>query len=152
MRTSPCDYVFLGIIFNSGESWQELKRYTIRTLRDFGFGKKNSMNGVMQEEVDELMSTIKGGVLDGLGEWEVDPHLLASSAINVLWSLVAGYRFSLEDKNLQEAVRLNDDILFACGLSNRYTAFPWVKTLFPKLSKHEEHLKCYAEMQKFLRV
>ena len=31
-----------GIIFSSGEIWKETRRFTLRALRDIGFGKKTS--------------------------------------------------------------------------------------------------------------
>ena len=38
-----------GIIFNSGECWKETRRFTLRALRDMGFGKKTSESLVLEE-------------------------------------------------------------------------------------------------------
>lgn len=45
---------FLGIAYNHGPEWTEQRRFALKTLRDFGFGKK-SMEAIMHENVDELM-------------------------------------------------------------------------------------------------
>jgi len=33
----------LGLIFSSSTFWNEVRLYTVRTLRDFGFGKTHTM-------------------------------------------------------------------------------------------------------------
>ena len=38
-----------GIIFSSGEIWKETRRFTLRALRDMGFGKKTSESLVLEE-------------------------------------------------------------------------------------------------------
>ncbi|KAG0724549.1 Cytochrome P450 2J6 [Chionoecetes opilio] len=44
----------LGIIGTSGDVWRQQRRFTLRTLRDLGFGR-NTMEPIMQEELDELL-------------------------------------------------------------------------------------------------
>lgn len=48
-----------GVLFTDGVSnWREQRRFTLRTLRDFGFGKQ-SMDGLLIEEVKELVQLFK---------------------------------------------------------------------------------------------
>ena len=42
-----------GVIFTHGKYWKELRRFMLRNLRDFGFGK-SSMEDLFHEEVDKL--------------------------------------------------------------------------------------------------
>ena len=42
-----------GIVFSQGVYWKELRRFLLRNLRDFGFGK-SEMDVVFQEEVSNL--------------------------------------------------------------------------------------------------
>ena len=42
-----------GVIFTFGPYWRELRRFLLRNLRDFGFGK-SSMEDMFQEEVRKL--------------------------------------------------------------------------------------------------
>ena len=32
-----------GIVFNDGKAWSEQRRFTLRTLREFGFGKSSKI-------------------------------------------------------------------------------------------------------------
>ncbi|CAL8148565.1 unnamed protein product [Orchesella dallaii] len=49
----------LGIIFSSSEPWQKMRRFTIRTLRDFGFGKAASMDVAIAEELEKFTDHLK---------------------------------------------------------------------------------------------
>ena len=51
-----------GIMFSNGKEWQEQRRFTLKNLRDFGFGKL-SMEGLILEEVqkcNEMLSNVAG--------------------------------------------------------------------------------------------
>lgn len=47
-----------GILLTDGPFWVELRRFTIRHLKDFGFGKK-SAEAVILEETEQLMKEMK---------------------------------------------------------------------------------------------
>ena len=42
-----------GLIFNDGDSWKSHRRFTLKTLKDFGFGK-SSLESVLIEEADRM--------------------------------------------------------------------------------------------------
>ena len=39
----------LGVLFASGENWKILRRFTLHTLRDHGFGKQTAENFILHE-------------------------------------------------------------------------------------------------------
>lgn len=48
-----------GVLFTDGSNnWREQRRFALRTLRDFGFGKQ-SMDGLLIDEVQELVQLFK---------------------------------------------------------------------------------------------
>lgn len=47
-----------GIITSELQIWSEQRRFTIKNLRDFGFGKA-SMEQIIQEEIKEFIDTIR---------------------------------------------------------------------------------------------
>ena len=80
-----------GIIFNSGEDYKEVRRFTLRTLRDLGFGKKNS-EGMILEECKNIVDAIKKRI-DNTKNGVVDiDNLLNKAAVNVVWNITAGER------------------------------------------------------------
>jgi len=48
----------VGLIFTDGPYWQELRRFTLRHLRHFGFGK-TSMEFMIMEEAEYLVKEMK---------------------------------------------------------------------------------------------
>lgn len=49
---------FSGITFNNGTSWQAQRRFSLKVLRDFGFGKM-SMIASIQDEIKDLVEHFK---------------------------------------------------------------------------------------------
>ena len=76
-------------MFANGSEWQEQRRFTLKNLRDFGFGK-NSMESLIIEEVEkclEIMSLEVGRT--------TELHLKLNIAIlNALWKLLTGEKAS----------------------------------------------------------
>lgn len=92
-KINPSSLLFLfflpGIMFIMGQFWQEQRRFTMRHLRDLGFGK-TSIEDQMMGEVGDLIKDIenksqsdKDRVVDLKGIFQV-------SVVNILWAIIAG--------------------------------------------------------------
>ena len=90
--------LFTGIIGPAGEEWAEQRKFSMRHLRDFGFGRK-SMEESLNAEVDRLCQNFRKKMKNG----PVDPHLVFNGAIiNALWNLAVGETFEdLDDPGLR---------------------------------------------------
>jgi len=75
-----------------------MRRFTLRQLRDFGFGKK-SMEELIMVEVSELIESFKD--FHGQSVSEIKEKLLIA-VVNSLWAITTGNRFSHKDKRLIE--------------------------------------------------
>ena len=53
MFFSHCLDLFLRLLFNDGEDWRNQRRFVLKVLKDFGFGRK-SLEGVLIEEADRM--------------------------------------------------------------------------------------------------
>jgi hypothetical protein len=47
-----------GVMFSNGSEWHEQRRFSLRQLRDFGFGKM-SMEHLIHEEIMKCIKMIK---------------------------------------------------------------------------------------------
>lgn len=78
-----------GIMFVMGPFWQEQRRFTMRHLRDLGFGK-TSIEDQMMGELGDLIKDIEY-------QSQSDPKRIVNlkgifqvSVINILWAMIAG--------------------------------------------------------------
>ena len=53
LRYGDKQHSMKGLIFSQGKEWSEHRRFTLKNLRDFGFGK-SSMNEMIFEEVEKF--------------------------------------------------------------------------------------------------
>eukprot|EP00090_Calanus_glacialis_P046719 TRINITY_DN9300_c0_g1_i1.p1 TRINITY_DN9300_c0_g1~~TRINITY_DN9300_c0_g1_i1.p1 ORF type:complete len:492 (-),score=90.51 TRINITY_DN9300_c0_g1_i1:97-1572(-) len=89
-----------GILFNYGEEFKELRRFTLKSLRDLGFGK-NSSEEIILEECREVVGKIKELVEEKDGIVNLD-KLFNKAALNIVWHLTAGERFDYEDEKMHK--------------------------------------------------
>ncbi|OXA46402.1 cytochrome P450 2C15 [Folsomia candida] len=134
-----------GIVNTEGEHWEELRRFTLRQLRDFGFGKGTMEDSIMLE-VHEL--------IDGLqecGEKPVDNvkrrFLLAN--VNALWAIRTGIRHKQNDKELLNmSEKAFGGILESGGV---ILFMPWIVNIFPKWSGYDKIKRAILEFTDYLR-
>lgn len=84
-----------GILTVDGETWTEQRKFTLRHLRDFGFGK-NQMETLILDEAKELIEAFKidEGKSITLG------RRFNLAILNSLWLIVTGSRLNHDDLEL----------------------------------------------------
>ena len=88
-------YNIPGILQAEGRIWTEQRRFALKTLRDFGFGRKG-MESLILDEVKELVEWI--GKQNGK---PLNLHRRCSLAVvNALWSILTGDRYDHDDEKL----------------------------------------------------
>nr|XP_050869101.1 probable cytochrome P450 304a1 [Vespula vulgaris]XP_050869102.1 probable cytochrome P450 304a1 [Vespula vulgaris] len=90
----------LGIFFTDGDEWREQRRFALRHMRDFGFGRRHEIfETKSMEELNILMDMLKNGPInenekkiykDGLALF---PNFLYPFFFNNIWEIMFGYRF-----------------------------------------------------------
>ncbi|KAM6914226.1 cytochrome P450 2K1-like [Lycodopsis pacificus] len=117
-----------GILFANGESWKEMRRFALTTLRDFGMGKRLSEHKIL-EECQHLMQEFekhKGKPFD-----TACPLNHATS--NIISAIVYGSRFDYNDSRFQNLVRRANENIRILGSASiqLYNMFPrlvsWIK-------------------------
>ncbi|XP_066996064.2 methyl farnesoate epoxidase [Anabrus simplex] len=132
----------LGIMFNDGPDWVEQRRFTLRHLKEFGFGK-TSMERLVIEEIQELEKELENKTLQVSG-------LFNPSVINVLWSMMGGTRYKRDDPVLQNLLKTLTE-LFRSGVFLRFTdVFPFLLDFIPSIVDPEgtRHLDQFQEFMK----
>ena len=90
-----------GVVFSHGGFWKELRRFLLRNLRDFGFGK-TSMENLFQDEVAKLCQYLSKKCDEPINL----SGTMNISVLNALWSILVGEKLHLEDPSLINIVNL----------------------------------------------
>ncbi|KAJ6658670.1 hypothetical protein lerEdw1_019830 [Lerista edwardsae] len=127
-----------GISFSKGETWKQIRRFAVTTLRSFGMGKR-SIEGRIQEEIEFLLQEfrkMKGSPFD-------PSFLLRCSVSNILCSLVFGERFQYDDNDFQRWLSLIEDNfrLFNSIWVQLYNFFPGVLKFLPGIKRVFENVE-----------
>ncbi|XP_021956868.1 methyl farnesoate epoxidase [Folsomia candida] len=137
-----------GIINTQGDHWEELRRFTLRQLRDFGFGKGTMEDSIMLE-VRDLIESLKEH-----GEKPVDniKQRLMLAVVNALWAICTGIRHKQDDKELlgmtEKANKTFEGILEGGSV---ILFLPWLIDIFPKLSGYDKVKKSLLEFADYMR-
>ncbi|CAL8072230.1 unnamed protein product [Orchesella dallaii] len=141
----------LGIIFVNGDSWKEMRRFSMRTLRDFGYGKQTSMQAVLDEEVKALISKVELIATCPEPIMEIK-HLFTMPVLNILWSMVSNVRTAEDDVKLRKLIKLVDNLAKANPIGgNILSIFPFLRFVFPVWTGHTMAQKCHKELQEYFR-
>ncbi|XP_062874914.1 cytochrome P450 2K1-like [Trichomycterus rosablanca] len=115
-----------GILFANGDSWKEMRRFAISTLRDFGMGKKKSEEKIIKETkyLSKVFEEFKGKPFD-----TTQPVNYAVS--NIISAIVYGSRFEYSDPQFTAMVnRANENIRLSGSPSLQiYNLLPWLHPL-----------------------
>ena len=128
----------LGIINTDGQTWTNQRRFSLKQLKDLGFGRK-SLDSVMLEEVDDVidgMITKKNVTMEST---------FNVSIINVLWQIVASKRF---DPNAEDTKRMMAllNLQFKSG-PKCFNLIPFLRKIMPP----NEVDKSFFEMKAMMR-
>ncbi|XP_063877135.1 cytochrome P450 2L1-like isoform X1 [Scylla paramamosain] len=128
---------FQGVIFGNGANWQIHRRFVLRHLRNLGMGK-NKVEHDIQEEAMLLVQDFKNHT----DKDETLPVSIGLAVFNVIWKLVAGTRFKMDDPQALEFIRLvwsvNDTFQGSVTLFN---FFPWLESYSPRWLQERLGLK-----------
>ncbi|XP_054477076.1 cytochrome P450 2G1-like [Anoplopoma fimbria] len=117
-----------GLAISNGERWQQLRRFTLTTLRDFGMGRKG-MEEWIQEESRHLLARI-----DDTKATPFDPtYFMSCTVSNVICCLVFGQRFSYDDQSFLSLLQiLTETLKFGSSpFGQLYNIFPGLMEWLP---------------------
>uniref|UniRef100_A0A8D0L9G7 unspecific monooxygenase n=1 Tax=Sphenodon punctatus TaxID=8508 RepID=A0A8D0L9G7_SPHPU len=132
-----------GIGSSNGEAWKQLRRFGLTTLRNFGMGKKNIEERILEEAhflVERFRNTHEGAF---------DPtSFLIHAVSNVICSVVFGDRFDYHDKKFLKLIDLLEQNSKLQLSFTMYLLFPTLMDYFP--GPHKKILKNFRAFASFV--
>uniref|UniRef100_A0A673CL77 Cytochrome P450 2K1-like n=1 Tax=Sphaeramia orbicularis TaxID=375764 RepID=A0A673CL77_9TELE len=123
----------LGVLWSNGDSWKEMRRFSLINLRDYGMGKKACEDKIIEESfyLSEELKKFKGD------------QLLTNAVSNIISSMVYGSRFDYEDPEFIALIdRMSRSIkLMATPSMQFYNAFPAIGKWFSGAQKEFQKLQ-----------
>ncbi|XP_071154085.1 cytochrome P450 2J6-like [Mytilus edulis] len=136
-----------GIIGSDGEKLKELKRFTLRALREFGFGK-GSLEENIQEEVNIFLDFIDetNGTSFSLDE------KVNVSISNIICSIVFGKRYEYDDHKFVKLMKILDDYISNSTLTTVLNFIPNLRHLPGDIFSAKKVLSNQKEIEEFIQA
>ncbi|KOC62836.1 putative cytochrome P450 305a1 [Habropoda laboriosa] len=123
-----------GILFTDTDVWHSQRRFTLRTLKQFGFGK-DAMEHILQHDAISLTNVVveltKEGAITNI------QSVISVAVLSNLWLLIDGTKFDIgmESSKLREAISVLKELTRNSNVSGGIiNQFPFLRHLFPKLT------------------
>ncbi|MEE6516414.1 hypothetical protein FKM82_025841 [Ascaphus truei] len=146
---TPCfdaAYKNFGFAFTSNmERWNQLRRFSLTTLRDFGMGKR-SIEDRIQEEAECLVTELRK-----TKESAFDPSIyLSRASCNIICSITFGKRFEYNEEAMQTMIHMIHDSfqLISSTSGQMYDMFPGFMKYLP--GKHNKIFKHLQDLLSFI--
>ncbi|XP_032443871.1 cytochrome P450 2K4-like [Xiphophorus hellerii] len=141
-----------GILFSNGETWKEMRRFALSTLKDFGMGKRVAEEKILEEcgHLIQVFESYKGKPFN-----TSRPTNNATS--NVISSIVFGSRFEYDDPQFRDLVsRITENIKIAGSAGIQlYNTFPrlvgWIKSRQVMLKNGETTMREIKDLTQKLK-
>lgn len=105
-RMRDPDHEYRGIFFTQGEFWKEQRRYALRHLRDYGFGRRFSELEIeVRDEICAFLEMLRSGP-KYKHEFEImrddgsilAPNIFFSTMSNAFLKVLSGVKFTREEQ------------------------------------------------------
>ncbi len=141
------------MLFTDGTHWREQRRFTLRHLRDLGFGK-TSIEDQMMDEITDLLSDLKSSAQSD-PDYIVDfKEVFTVPIINMLWAILCGKRYQRNDEAFNKLLALI--IKFVRGGNSIGAEFPmpaFLIRMFPSLPRFFGiDTELFLPIQEFIKV
>ena len=129
-----------GVLQSQGRMWREQRRFLLRNLRDFGFGK-SEMEDTLLDEIEKLCNEYAKNV----GKPTCLDNTLNVSILNALWAILVGEKLPLNDPKILKIVSaFNTAIKESKGFSKFIFLLPHPKLIL-LFGKVREGLNGFAD-------
>lgn len=141
-----------GVLLTDETFWQEQRRYVLRNLREFGFGRRN-MSSMIEEEAAHMVEHLKQRVINNGGSLTINfETFFGVHVLNTLWTMMAGIRYNPDDKILKDLQsNLNKLFIQLDMIGTLFSHFPILRFVAPEYSGYNLYVKTHEPIWRFIR-
>ncbi|KAI7815650.1 cytochrome p450 [Rhyzopertha dominica] len=136
----------LGIVFSDGSHWEKQRKFSLQHLKHFGLGRREMESRIDEEArdlVDMLRRQCSGPILIN--------NTFDISAINVLWAMMAGERFNLDDARLVKLLGIIHDAFKVVDISGGLlNQMPFLRYIAPKACGYTQTIHTLKRLWDFI--
>ncbi|XP_004932789.1 probable cytochrome P450 303a1 [Bombyx mori] len=140
-----------GVLLTDGELWKEQRRFLIKHLKEFGFGR-SGMGETAKLEAEHIVIDVMHMIGDR-GSAVIQMHNFFNVYIlNTLWTMMAGNRYNPSDPQMKILQSMLFDLFAAVDMvGTAFSHFPILSIVAPTLSGYRNFIKTHKRIWKFLR-
>ncbi|GAB0087452.1 Cytochrome P450 [Sergentomyia squamirostris] len=149
-----------GILFTEGDFWKNQRRFTLRHLRDYGFGRRfNQLEIEVRDEICLFLDILRGGPRYPYEDKVLKngcvlvPEIFFPCAANAFLATLSGEKFPRSEQGiLYETGRYG--LQFHAGgddYGKLLSIIPWIRHIFPEKSDYRKLFTSNAGIYKFVK-
>ncbi|KAK5640553.1 hypothetical protein RI129_011364 [Pyrocoelia pectoralis] len=142
-----------GVLLTDSEFWQDQRKFVLRQLREFGFGKK-TMSNMIEEEGSVLIENIKKKIDNTGGACVIRmDDIFGIHVLNTLWTMMTGNKCSSDDKEIRRLQVILTDLLSKVHMDGAlFSHYPILRHLCPDYSGYNMYLGIHKRMWRFFAL
>lgn len=123
----------LGIVFSQEEIWEKTRKWTVRNLRDFGFGKSLFLEATVNDEVSAIVEVFNNAEKHKNGILAVHDTFLVPSSRVVMKMVIGEKNFDMDLEYLNKVTCLMEKASGFNSTAGGILAvfFPFIRHIFP---------------------
>ncbi len=139
--------------FSNGKGWNNIRKYTSRSLREYGFGNRSEMEKLIKNELVHLVNFIQEKLSQNQDGVVYFNKFFQFSFLNLMSTMISGERHTYDDKEFKDLLRASNE-WFETPVLKILTvmAFPWTRFVCPGILEYTKQLNALKDMNTYARV
>lgn len=141
-----------GLLLVDNDFWIDQRKFALRQLREFGFGRRD-MATMVEDESIQVVKDIKRHIGDQRGAVIQMDEFFGVYVLNTLWTMLAGIRYNNDEGEMKLLQNLLTELFENIDMAGAlFSQFPILQYVAPDLSGYNYFVDIHKRIWKFLRM